>query len=263
MHIKRWLTAFVLLPLTVYVVGFSPCWAFYVFLAFFLFLALKEFYDITSISFMPQFFGYLSSLSLLLTILKGSLYLFPLAIFLVVFFCFSSAVILNYLPTKEIIQQLGISAMSVIYIAVPFSMMMVIYKHPFGRAWILFLICIVIAGDTGAFYFGRYLGRHKLHKKVSPNKTWEGALGGFFCSLLAGLMFIRAFKICPFSYGIICFLVFTSIIAQIGDLAESFIKRGFSVKDSGTILPGHGGVLDRVDSLLFAAPFLYGYIMGR
>ncbi len=263
MHLKRWLTAFVLLPLTIYIIGFSPSWAFYSFLIFFLFLALKEFYNITSITPMPQLFGYISSLLLLLTILIGRMYLFPLSVFFIIFLCFSFAILSNNSPSREAIQEIGISVLSVLYIAIPFSMIMLIYKHPLGKAWILFLICIVIAGDTGAFYFGRYLGKHKLHKKVSPNKTWEGAIGGLFCSFIAGLMFIRAFKISSFSYGMICFLVFIAIIAQIGDLAESFIKRSFGVKDSGSILPGHGGVLDRLDSLLFAIPFLYGYMIGR
>ena len=263
MHLKRWLTAFVLLPLTIYVIGFSPSWAFYVFLIFFLFLALKEFYSITSISFVPKLSGYISSLLLLLTILMGQMYFFPLSVFFAVLLCLSFAIVLNYSPSKEVIQDIGASVLSVVYIAIPFSLIMVIYKHPFGRAWILFLLCVVIAGDTGAFYFGRYLGRHKLHKKVSPNKTWEGAVGGLFCSTVAGLMFIRAFKISSFSYKTICFLIFISMVAQMGDLAESFIKRSFGKKDSGSILPGHGGVLDRIDSLLFAIPFLYGYIMGR
>ncbi|RLB07855.1 MAG: hypothetical protein DRG27_06145 [Deltaproteobacteria bacterium] len=263
MHLKRWLTAFVLLPLTIYVIGFSPSWAFYVFLIFFLFLALKEFYSITSISFVPKFSGYISSLLLLLTILMGQMYFFPLSVFFAVLLCLSFAIVLNYSPSKEVIQDIGASVLSVVYIAIPFSLIMVIYRHPFGKAWILFLLCVVIAGDTGAFYFGRYLGRHKLHKKVSPNKTWEGAVGGLFCSTVAGLMFIRAFKISSFSYKTICFLIFISMVAQMGDLAESFIKRSFGKKDSGSILPGHGGVLDRIDSLLFAIPFLYGYIMGR
>ena len=118
---------------------------------------------------------------------------------------------------------------------------------------------IVIMTDTGAFYTGRTLGRHKLAPKISPGKTVEGAIGGFVMAVVAGLLCKLAFfpEIPAIHAGALGAVL--GALGQVGDLAESMLKRGSNVKDSGNLLPGHGGMLDRVDSLLFCAPVLYYY----
>jgi phosphatidate cytidylyltransferase len=118
---------------------------------------------------------------------------------------------------------------------------------------------MVMMTDTGAYYTGRTLGRHKLAPRISPGKTIEGSIGGFITAILAGLVCrLVFFPQIPVVHVILLGGVI-GIVSQIGDLAESMLKRGSEVKDSGSIFPGHGGMLDRVDSLLFCAPILYYY----
>jgi phosphatidate cytidylyltransferase len=137
-----------------------------------------------------------------------------------------------------------------------------------GPSLVTFLLCVVWAGDIVALYVGRAWGRHKLAPKLSPNKTWEGAAGSVAGSLLAagGLLaladWLTQWNSVRLSYpeDIWFWLVLAVVVnvgAQVGDLAESALKRSVGVKDSGTLLPGHGGVLDRIDALLLAAPVLW------
>jgi phosphatidate cytidylyltransferase len=118
---------------------------------------------------------------------------------------------------------------------------------------------MVMMTDTGAYYTGRALGRHKLAPKVSPGKTIEGSIGGFITAAAAGIICKYVFfPEAPIAHIAILGAVI-GVVSQIGDLAESLLKRGSGIKDSGSIFPGHGGMLDRVDSLLFCAPILYYY----
>ena len=131
-----------------------------------------------------------------------------------------------------------------------------------GRYFIFLLLLGTFLGDTGAFAFGRLFGKRKLYPKLSPGKTWAGAFGGFamtFFSVIA-VKFLFMPSISLLDAFLLSFLL--SISCQIGDLAESFVKRGFNVKDSGNIIPGHGGMLDRIDALMFGAPvvFLFSFL---
>ena len=128
-----------------------------------------------------------------------------------------------------------------------------------GADLLMMLFCIIWAGDTFAYFCGRLMGRHKLAPVVSPNKTVEGAVAGFVFSVLAGIGCRFGFvqQITVMDSAILGAVV--GVMGQIGDLCESVIKRAAQVKDSGAILPGHGGMLDRVDSLLFGAPAMYYY----
>ncbi|MGH9381975.1 MAG: phosphatidate cytidylyltransferase [Thermoanaerobaculia bacterium] len=122
--------------------------------------------------------------------------------------------------------------------------------------WVLFLLlAIVWLGDSAAYYFGSAWGRHKMAPTISPNKSWEGAAAGVLTALAAtavwGLCYLGRVDLSLLALGLL-----TGVAGQIGDLVESMLKRGAGVKDTGTLLPGHGGVLDRVDALLFAAPAL-------
>ena len=122
---------------------------------------------------------------------------------------------------------------------------------------VFFLLTIIFSGDTFAFYGGKLFGKHKLSPKISPGKTQEGAILGLLGSILGGLVF--AFFFFPeSSFLVIIFLAgIVGILGQLGDLWESVLKREAKVKDSGNCLPVHGGVLDRIDSLFFSAPFLF------
>jgi phosphatidate cytidylyltransferase len=118
---------------------------------------------------------------------------------------------------------------------------------------------MVMMTDTGAYYTGRSIGRHKLAPRVSPGKTIEGSIGGFISAALAGLASKYIFfPEIPALHAVLLGAV-VGVLGQIGDLAESLLKRGSQVKDSGSIFPGHGGMLDRVDSILFCAPLIYYY----
>jgi phosphatidate cytidylyltransferase len=126
-----------------------------------------------------------------------------------------------------------------------------------GWGWLVFLVAVAKAGDSAAFFAGRYLGRHKLIPEVSPNKTWEGAFGSVAGSLLAGWIVVStAFAAPPEAALWVPAALVANIGAQFGDLGESLLKRGCKVKDSSTLLPVMGGAFDMVDSFLVAAPVL-------
>ncbi|HTK10342.1 MAG TPA: phosphatidate cytidylyltransferase [Ktedonobacteraceae bacterium] len=127
---------------------------------------------------------------------------------------------------------------------------------PAGGWWLLFVMLGVWGCDSAAFFVGRYFGRHKMSPRISPGKTWEGFAGGMFLAVIAALVLTVVPLGVPW-YIAICFGLLLGVAAVLGDLAESLIKRQTNVKDSGQLMPGHGGMLDRVDSLLFAVMIVY------
>jgi phosphatidate cytidylyltransferase len=129
-----------------------------------------------------------------------------------------------------------------------------------GGDWLLLLFGILWIGDTSAMGFGKWLGKNKLAPTVSPNKTVEGFIGGLIGAMIIGIiMYYWKFQTIQF-YHIIILSLMCSIFGQIGDLVESMWKRSIGIKDSSALIPGHGGMLDRFDSLLFASPIMYFYI---
>ena len=126
-----------------------------------------------------------------------------------------------------------------------------------GLGYVLFMFLLVIMTDVGCYYFGRNFGKHKLAPVISPNKTIEGAIGGAICTII-GAFIIAYFIKLPWYHALIAGILVT-IFAQIGDLCESLMKRDAGVKDSGDLLPGHGGFLDRTDSYIFTIPVMFYY----
>lgn len=155
------------------------------------------------------------------------------------------------------ISNLSITFFGIFYIGFLLSHVILIRSQKDGLVWLLFLVITVWAGDILALFCGTLFGRHKLYPKISPNKTYEGLFGAVAGSVLIGLLFASLF-LPGFSKGL-CILVTIGmgILGQLGDFTESMLKRSARVKDSGSLIPGHGGVLDRIDSFLFSAPFLY------
>ncbi len=137
-----------------------------------------------------------------------------------------------------------------------------IRDSPDGIWWIVLLLAVTWLGDSGAYFAGRTFGKHKLYKKISPNKTWEGAIGGVIAAVIGGAL-VQKFLL-P-DQDLVTMLILAAILdvaGVLGDLTESMFKRSFGVKDSGSIMPGHGGILDRIDSLLFSGPLLLLYLQA-
>jgi len=128
-----------------------------------------------------------------------------------------------------------------------------------GRNWVFLALLVTFASDTAAFFVGRALGRHHLAPHISPGKTWEGTIAGFLGAIIASLLFTMLLPISYWQAVLLGFLV--SLFGQLGDLAESLLKRNMGVKDSGRLLPGHGGFLDRIDSVVFAGVVVYYYVI--
>ena len=135
----------------------------------------------------------------------------------------------------------------------------------YGQNWVYLAMLTTFANDTGAYFIGRARGRHKLASAISPAKTWEGAIGGLISAILAAIVIAMVLNlIAPFTFTywqIILLGFLVSIFAQIGDLVESLLKRNTGVKESGNLLPGHGGILDRFDSLIFVGAVVYYYVI--
>ena len=174
-------------------------------------------------------------------------------------------------PVEQLMADASTSIFCLLYIGFTLIALPALRENPEGNgsSLLTFLLCVVWAGDTAALYVGRAWGRHKLAPTLSPNKTWEGTFGSVGGSLLATgvllglaqLMQRRDVGWLSYSGGAWWYwmglAVVVNVAAQVGDLAESALKRSAGVKDSGSLLPGHGGVLDRIDALLIAAPVLW------
>ncbi len=132
-----------------------------------------------------------------------------------------------------------------------------------GRNWVFFALIITFASDTAAFFTGRTIGKHHLAPQISPAKTWEGAIGGILGAIVISLLFTLPTPLgLPLSYGQAVLLgLLVSVFGQLGDLVESLLKRNTGVKDSGRLVPGHGGALDRMDSIIFAGIVVYYYVI--
>jgi phosphatidate cytidylyltransferase len=177
-----------------------------------------------------------------------------------------------------------VSVFAFAYVALPLGFLVQIREQASGAFLLLYLLLLVWAGDIFAYFVGRSLGRHLMSPRISPRKTWEGALASLVASLVVGMLLHKyALPISsallnahlierkdglfalekPPLWPILLLSAAINVAAQLGDLVESLIKRGAGVKDSGTLLPGHGGMLDRIDALLFAAPVLWYYAAWR
>lgn len=153
--------------------------------------------------------------------------------------------------------------LGVSYVAGPLSLLIWVCLRPGGRLTVLFGLILVWMGDTMAFFVGGAFGRHKLSPQISPGKTWEGSAASLASALLVALLFVRLSGPDMGYTEALILAALLNVAAQVGDLAESALKRSAGVKDSSQLVPGHGGVLDRIDALLFAAPVLWYYWLWK
>src|ERR1700729_2141170 len=171
-------------------------------------------------------------------------------------------------PLIQVLPDTAQGLFGLLYIAYPLTLIPLLWQQEDGPALVVFLMICVWTGDIAALYIGRAFGKHKLAPRLSPGKTWEGSIASIIGSVLAAALVVwignfltaRGNLVLPITEPIWQTLLLAAILniaAQLGDLLESAIKRGAGVKDSGTMLPGHGGILDRIDALLLATPVLW------
>jgi phosphatidate cytidylyltransferase len=135
-----------------------------------------------------------------------------------------------------------------------------IREHHQGLEWLVLTLIVVWGTDTAAYFAGRFFGKRKLFESVSPKKTWEGAIGGTVGGVLLALLYANHFIEGVNLFDLTIVLIVVSVLSQMGDLIESLLKRGMNVKDSGSLLPGHGGFMDRFDGVIFALPVMNAYL---
>jgi phosphatidate cytidylyltransferase len=259
---KRVVTALVLIPLIVCVVLWSPTWTI---LAVTTLVALLCYHEYAGIAAAYRAgplgpLGYGAGLLILALPGEGSVMLTVIATALI-----ALALALRADDLRAGVMRTAFLMLGIVYVFGCWRFAPLLGAQ--NRYWLLYALVLNWIGDMGAYYVGRSLGRHKLAPVVSPGKTWEGAAASLAASLLFGFFFLRwAIPAVP-AVVVIALTTVANIAGQFGDLCESALKRGAGVKDSGTLLPGHGGMLDRVDSSLFTLPVVYAlvalYVTGR
>ncbi len=265
MHLKRILSGVVAIPLLyLFIDKGGPFW-FSVLISVVSLIALSEYFFIvlhkTKISvFAPiPLLGFMISQAMIYCAFRFPGRFDILAGFVVLDFIVATMIALkNYSADSPVLDVMTRQILGVVYIPVLLStLVMVRGQSDDGVAWIFFILVLVAFCDTGAFYAGTFFGKHKLCPKVSPGKTIEGFVGGMSLTVFGGLV-IRHFFFPEIPVGMTAvFLVALSVVGPYGDLFESALKRSVGVKDSGSIIPGHGGILDRIDALLFVSPVAY------
>ncbi len=258
-HVKRWLTGLTALPFLIFCLGWGSPLMFALLIALVCLLSLREYFQMTFSGNTRDFYpplailGYTAGLSIIWAAYSDSA-AFILVIITLNFLLCGFFLLSRYKTDPSIVDAVAMQVQGIVYIPVLIACLIRIRNTDAGISWIFFLLAIVFAGDIGAYYAGSYLGRHKLCPSVSPNKTVEGSIGGLCANLLIGGIIKAMFL--PSLPWAVCTVMFLLIGAagQTGDLYESALKRSVRIKDSGTLLPGHGGMLDRIDALLFASP---------
>jgi phosphatidate cytidylyltransferase len=294
---KRVLTAVVLLPLVLLVVFRAPLWLFSLVIAGIVMLALSEYLGIAKAAGLKPFKLLTYALALLPFVLlwikwpsesashKVSFDFFFLLYWLYVLMAAAIVFGVPLIFRKDLLAGLGSCAASLlglVYVGVSLSLLVCLRADEWEEVLVVFVLFSVWAGDIAAYYVGRSIGKHKLAPVVSPNKSWEGAIASIVASVATAILVLHfrfeiseAFKSYrvqsggswtfyhPIRHSLLGHAIFlgilTNVAAQFGDLFESALKRGAGVKDSGTLLPGHGGILDRIDALLFAIPVAWYY----
>jgi phosphatidate cytidylyltransferase len=272
---KRILTAVVLIALVVALVFFAPLWAVSLFAALVAALAAYEYRGLAqerSVS-IPLWWLCASIAVLFYFTLPGSYRDFELpALSFLTFLLFTWSAFRS--PLERVLPNTAAGLFALLYVVYPLTLLPLIkanreFRDGDGSGLLLFLFVTVWAGDIFALYIGKNFGRRKLAPSLSPNKTWEGSVASILGSLACGMALyytgqhlasardVTALHIALPAWQMVLLAIALNIAAQLGDLLESAIKRGAGVKDSGTLLPGHGGILDRIDALLLAAPVLW------
>jgi phosphatidate cytidylyltransferase len=261
-HLQRILSAIVMVPTVLAVVIFAPPILLGVAVAALTIGTLREYFDIAEKTDLAPLRrpGYMmAALMVMLPAFGKEISLESL---------FLIAILALIIMSRELASTAAGAASTlfgVLYIGLPFAMLVQLRLvqlrgQPRGHLLALYVLIMIWIGDTAAYYGGRFLGRggiHKLAARISPGKTWEGTITSLVVVMAAGYFYMKHF-FPEMTVAASLFIAATvNIAGQIGDLAESALKRGAGVKDSGTLLPGHGGLLDRVDALLFAIPVLW------
>lgn len=255
---KRVVTALCLVPIAVYSALFAPWWFFLAIVSIVALLCFREYAQMTG-SFAPL--GYIAGMLILIAPQHETILLIVLT---------ALAAMCLPLYSKEdfekSVPKAAALVLGIIYIFGSWKTGILLHDSAdrpawlgvsAGHHWMMFGLMVNWIGDTGAYYFGKNFGKRKLAPHVSPGKTWEGAAASAVTGVILGLIYLPL-AIPGTSLPVAGLLALAANVAgQIGDLAESAIKRGVGVKDSGGLLPGHGGFLDRVDSTMFALPVLY------
>ena len=291
--IQRILTALVLIPLVLLLILRAPGWALTAVAAVVALLAIREFlelvrhYAVEPFSLSTYFFTaiFFALLGFLAAKPGHSYFDFTPEIMAVsagLFAALAPFVFLSVgLRSADLRSAYPAAAASVFafaYVAIPMGLSVSLRLEPYGEFHLIYLMLVVWSGDIFAYFVGKSMGQHKMSPTISPKKTWEGALASFFASITLGTLFCResltigswlikihwlqpgpfhwTFAEAPL-WEVIFLSAALNVAAQLGDLVESAIKRGADVKDSGAILPGHGGMLDRIDAMLFAVPVLW------
>lgn len=257
-HLKRVVTALITAPLLVLLIlrGTEPVFSFLVLVI--VSVGLWEYFSFAEKSGLsvPVWLGILLGTLIVLTSYRFS---FPHMLFALVLAITISLTyfMLNFHTYGNPFCSAGIFITGLVYIPFFLSHLVFIRHLAMGRIWVIFLMAVVFAGDIAAYYVGSLLGRHKLYKSVSPGKTIEGAIGGLAASVATAYLF-RIYLLDWLSpLQTLTIAITIAVTAQIGDLVESMLKRAVGVKDSGRILPGHGGMLDRMDGVIFSSPLLF------
>lgn len=272
MLMQRVITAFLLIPPVIAIVWFLPTWVLAALLALVLLIGAWEWGSLMNLDRRQIRASYVAAIALLFGGLYAQREIVDLQngiLFLSALWWLVALVWITRYPAglRANDRRQGPKALiGALLLAPAFLALIVLHARTNGPLFILFLLVLIWAADTGAYFAGRGFGRHKLAERVSPAKTWEGAAGGLGLSLLvAALAGHWLFKLAiPELLWFLALCTIVVIFSIVGDLTESMFKRHAGVKDSGTLFPGHGGVLDRLDSLFAAAPlFLAGlFIVG-
>lgn len=258
---QRILTALISLPLLILFVSYAPSFLFNLLVVAVTGLGLTEFYRMT----LPGEPYWKRNLAVagggLLTLafaLNPATAVPGLALATLLF---ASILLFRFGDLASVIHRLGLFLLGLLYLPLLFGHLALLHALPEGKYWVFLVLFIIMSSDSAAYFTGVSLGKRKLYPAISPNKSVEGALGG----LVGGVFGALLFKFCFFSslglFDALLLGIVLGFCGQIGDLFESMIKRSFGVKDSGALLPGHGGILDRLDSLIFAFAPVYYYAL--
>jgi len=260
MHLKRWITAVVLVPILFFILLKGSQSAFSLVVALVAFLGLKEYFAIIAagnkIPLIIEIPAYGVGLALIYSAHTGGAGA-TLAMVAFNLLLLALVVIVKFSPDSSILDSASKQIQGIVYVPMFLSFLVLIRNSDQGALWIIWTFLIIAASDTGAFYFGTHFGKRALSPMVSPNKTVEGAVAGIVSAVVMGLCFSQFFIAAISPMQALIFSAIAASAGQVGDLFESALKRQGKIKDSGSILPGHGGILDRIDGLIFALPIAF------